>query len=155
LIKLAPFARERGLSMLAIDLLGERSDDDLDRILRRRLALCRAPTASTIGVAPGLPTSSVRSASTKSVVWGRSWLRRMTSMPPTTGPRRLPVTRSTSGAGALSIKNIPTGPGDNINLQAVYTDGATRYNFESLFPESFVVCNLRQPRMMRARPLGR
>ncbi|GLR84880.1 alpha/beta hydrolase family protein [Bradyrhizobium iriomotense] len=36
LIKLAPFARERGLSMLAIDLLGERSDDGLDGILRRR-----------------------------------------------------------------------------------------------------------------------
>jgi hypothetical protein len=32
----------------------------------------------------------------------------------------------------LSIKNIPTGPGDSINLQAVYTDGASRYNFQSL-----------------------
>jgi hypothetical protein len=39
--------------------------------------------------------------------------------------------------GALSIKNIPTGPGDSINLQAVYTDGASRYNFQSLFPQSF------------------
>ncbi|MGY4289550.1 hypothetical protein ACVWXO_008816 [Bradyrhizobium sp. LM2.7] len=39
--------------------------------------------------------------------------------------------------GALSIKNIPTGAGDSINLQAVYTDGATRYNFQSLFPQSF------------------
>ena len=38
---------------------------------------------------------------------------------------------------AVSIKNIPTGPGDSINLQAVYTDGATRYNFQSLFPQSF------------------
>src|SRR5216684_632868 len=34
--------------------------------------------------------------------------------------------------GALSIKNIPTGPGDVVNMQAVYTDGATRYNFQSL-----------------------
>jgi hypothetical protein len=34
--------------------------------------------------------------------------------------------------GALSIKNIPTGVGDVINLQAVYTDGATRYNLQSL-----------------------
>jgi hypothetical protein len=34
--------------------------------------------------------------------------------------------------GALSIKNIPTGAGDSINLQAVYTDGATRYNLQSL-----------------------
>ena len=39
--------------------------------------------------------------------------------------------------GSLAIKNIPTGPGDVINLQAVYTDGATRYNFQSLFPQSF------------------
>jgi hypothetical protein len=35
---------------------------------------------------------------------------------------------------ALSIKNIPTGPGDSLNLQGVYTDGASRYNFQSLFP---------------------
>jgi hypothetical protein len=33
---------------------------------------------------------------------------------------------------ALSIKNIPTGPGDTINLQGVYTDGATRYNIQDL-----------------------
>ncbi|WP_298873101.1 porin [uncultured Bradyrhizobium sp.] len=39
--------------------------------------------------------------------------------------------------GALSIKNIPTGAGDSINLQAVYTDGASRYNFQSLFPQTF------------------
>ncbi|WP_426418511.1 porin [Bradyrhizobium genosp. A] len=39
--------------------------------------------------------------------------------------------------GSLSIKNIPTGAGDVINLQAVYTDGASRYNFQSLFPQSF------------------
>jgi len=38
--------------------------------------------------------------------------------------------------GALSIKNIPTGPGDSINLQAVYTDGASHYNFQSLFPQT-------------------
>ncbi|MCK1546953.1 porin [Bradyrhizobium sp. 160] len=31
---------------------------------------------------------------------------------------------------ALSIKNIPTGAGDVINVQGVYTDGATRYNFQ-------------------------
>ncbi|GLR91399.1 porin [Bradyrhizobium iriomotense] len=39
--------------------------------------------------------------------------------------------------GSLSIKNVPTGPGDSINLQAVYTDGASRYNFQSLFPQTF------------------
>ena len=41
--------------------------------------------------------------------------------------------------GALSIKNIPTGPGDVINLQAVYTDGASRYNFQSLFPQTLAI----------------
>ncbi|CAL78219.1 Conserved hypothetical protein; putative signal peptide; putative porin precursor [Bradyrhizobium sp. ORS 278] len=40
---------------------------------------------------------------------------------------------------ALSIKNIPTGPGDSINLQAVYTDGMTRENFQVLFPQQFVM----------------
>jgi len=39
--------------------------------------------------------------------------------------------------GGLSIKNIPTGPGDTINMNAVYTDGASHYNFQSLFPQSF------------------
>jgi hypothetical protein len=34
--------------------------------------------------------------------------------------------------GALQIKNFPTGTGDVLNLQAVYTDGATRYNLQSL-----------------------
>jgi len=33
---------------------------------------------------------------------------------------------------ALSIKNIPTGAGDSINIQGVYTDGATRYNIQDL-----------------------
>ncbi|WP_234683838.1 porin [Bradyrhizobium monzae] len=41
--------------------------------------------------------------------------------------------------GSLSIKNIPTGAGDVINLQAVYTDGASRYNFQSLFPQTFLM----------------
>jgi len=40
---------------------------------------------------------------------------------------------------ALSIKNIPTGPGDVINMQAVYTDGASRYNFNSLMPTTFAM----------------
>jgi len=35
-----------------------------------------------------------------------------------------------AGQLALSIKNIPTGPGDTINLQGVYTDGATSYNIQ-------------------------
>ena len=38
--------------------------------------------------------------------------------------------------GALQFKNIPTGAGDTINMQAVYTDGATRYNFQSLAPQT-------------------
>ncbi len=37
-----------------------------------------------------------------------------------------------AGALALSIKNIPTGAGDTINVQGVYTDGATRYNIQDL-----------------------
>src|SRR5262249_31351289 len=40
---------------------------------------------------------------------------------------------------ALSTKNIPTGRGDTINLQAVYTDVATRYNFQSLAPQNFAM----------------
>ena len=34
--------------------------------------------------------------------------------------------------GALSIANIPTGAGDTINVQGVYTNGATRYNIQDL-----------------------
>ena len=37
-----------------------------------------------------------------------------------------------AGQLALSIKNIPTGAGDTINVQGVYTDGATRYNIQNL-----------------------
>ncbi|MEK9283028.1 MULTISPECIES: porin [unclassified Bradyrhizobium] len=40
---------------------------------------------------------------------------------------------------ALSIKNIPTGAGDTINMQAVYTDGATRYNFQNLAGSTYVM----------------
>jgi hypothetical protein len=41
--------------------------------------------------------------------------------------------------GALSFKNLPTGPGDTLNMQAVYTDGASRYNFQSLFPTTIAM----------------
>src|SRR3954471_20626678 len=41
--------------------------------------------------------------------------------------------------GALSIKNIPTGAGDTLNLQAVYTDGASRYNFQSLAATTYAM----------------
>jgi len=37
-----------------------------------------------------------------------------------------------AGQLALSIKNIPTGPGDTINMSGVYTNGATRYNISDL-----------------------
>lgn len=37
-----------------------------------------------------------------------------------------------AGQLALSIKNIPTGPGDTVNIQGVYTNGASRYNFQDL-----------------------
>jgi hypothetical protein len=39
--------------------------------------------------------------------------------------------------GALSIKNIPTGAGDVLNIQGVYTNGASRYNFQSLANTSY------------------
>ena len=39
---------------------------------------------------------------------------------------------------ALSIKNVPTGPGDSINMQAVYADGATHYTFGNIsWPQNF------------------
>ncbi|RXG84344.1 porin [Bradyrhizobium zhanjiangense] len=34
-----------------------------------------------------------------------------------------------AGQLALSIKNLPTGPGDTINMDVVYTNGASRYSF--------------------------
>lgn len=37
-----------------------------------------------------------------------------------------------AGQLGLSIKNVPTGAGDSINLQGVYTDGATSYNIQDL-----------------------
>ena len=40
---------------------------------------------------------------------------------------------------ALSIKNIPTGPGDTLNIQGVYTNGASRYNFQDLMPANYVM----------------
>jgi hypothetical protein len=40
---------------------------------------------------------------------------------------------------ALSIKNIPTGAGDSINLQGVYTEGASRYNFQDLMAINYVM----------------
>ena len=39
--------------------------------------------------------------------------------------------------GALQVKNLPTGAGDVISMQAVYTDGATRYNLQSLAAVSY------------------
>ena len=38
---------------------------------------------------------------------------------------------------ALQIKNIPTGAGDVINVSGVYTDGASRYNFQELAATSY------------------
>ena len=44
-----------------------------------------------------------------------------------------------AGQLALSIKNIPTGPGDTINIQGVYTNGASRYNAQSLVPTTYAM----------------
>jgi hypothetical protein len=38
---------------------------------------------------------------------------------------------------ALSIKNIPTGAGDSINITGAYSNGASRYVFQSLVPVSY------------------
>ncbi|MHC4049373.1 porin [Bradyrhizobium sp. 25ACV] len=35
-----------------------------------------------------------------------------------------------AGQLAMSVKNIPTGAGDTINMSGVYTSGASRYNFQ-------------------------
>lgn len=40
---------------------------------------------------------------------------------------------------ALSVKNIPTGAGDTLNIQGVYTNGASRYNFHSFIPTAFAM----------------
>jgi hypothetical protein len=40
---------------------------------------------------------------------------------------------------ALSIKNIPTGAGDVLNVQGVYTNGASRYNFQDLMNTSYAM----------------
>ncbi|MCP1835620.1 hypothetical protein J2R76_003960 [Bradyrhizobium sp. USDA 4532] len=44
-----------------------------------------------------------------------------------------------AGQLALSIKNIPTGPGDTINMAGVYTKGASRYNFHSYMNSTFAM----------------
>ncbi|MBH5396232.1 porin [Bradyrhizobium sp. CNPSo 4010] len=40
---------------------------------------------------------------------------------------------------AVSIKNLPTGPGDSINLTGVYTNGASRYNFHDYMSSTFAM----------------
>ncbi|AWL91427.1 porin [Bradyrhizobium ottawaense] len=44
-----------------------------------------------------------------------------------------------AGQLALSIKNIPTGAGDTINMTGVYTDGASRYNFQDYITTAFAM----------------
>lgn len=44
-----------------------------------------------------------------------------------------------AGQLGLSIKNIPTGPGDTINIQGVYTKGASRYNFQDYMSTSYAM----------------
>ncbi len=40
---------------------------------------------------------------------------------------------------ALSIKNIPTGAGDSLSIQGVYTNGASRYNFNDLMGTTYAM----------------
>ncbi|SCB55568.1 Porin subfamily protein [Bradyrhizobium shewense] len=44
-----------------------------------------------------------------------------------------------AGQLALSIKNLPTGPGDTINLTGVYTYGASSYNFHDYMSRSYAM----------------
>jgi hypothetical protein len=44
-----------------------------------------------------------------------------------------------AGQLSLSIKNIPTGAGDSINLQGVYSNGAVRYALGTLAPNVFAM----------------
>ncbi|PIT00818.1 polymerase [Bradyrhizobium nitroreducens] len=44
-----------------------------------------------------------------------------------------------AGQLALSIKNIPTGAGDTVNVQGVYTNGASRYNFNDLMSTTYAM----------------
>jgi hypothetical protein len=44
-----------------------------------------------------------------------------------------------AGQLGLSIKNIPTGPGDTINVTAGYSDGASRYIFQSVSTTSYAM----------------
>jgi hypothetical protein len=44
-----------------------------------------------------------------------------------------------AAALALSIKNIPTGSGDVLNVQGVYTNGASRYDFQDLMGTTYAI----------------
>lgn len=44
-----------------------------------------------------------------------------------------------AGQLALSIKNIPTGAGDTINMSGVYTNGASRYNFQEYMSSTYAI----------------
>lgn len=44
-----------------------------------------------------------------------------------------------AGQLALSIKNLPTGAGDTINLTGVYTNGASRYNFHDFMTINYAM----------------
>lgn len=44
-----------------------------------------------------------------------------------------------AGQLALSIKNIPTGAGDTINMSAVYTNGASRFNFQDYMTTTYAM----------------
>ncbi|MDA9488893.1 porin [Bradyrhizobium sp. CCBAU 11361] len=44
-----------------------------------------------------------------------------------------------AGQLALSIKNLPTGAGDTINLQGAYTKGATMFSIQENFPTAWAI----------------
>ncbi|WP_050399769.1 porin [Bradyrhizobium embrapense] len=44
-----------------------------------------------------------------------------------------------AGQLALSIKNLPTGPGDSVNMSGVYSHGASRYSFHDYGSSTFAM----------------
>ena len=108
---------------------------------RRLLSSAPVPQASAPSVPVTtrmrrLPISSARCRSTRPGARSRVRSRRMTTMRRTIGGTELtghPDDKwGCAVQGALSIKTPEMGVGDVLNIQGVYTDGATRYNIQDL-----------------------
>ena len=111
--------------------------------------------------ARGCPISSVSSVSTRLGVCSRLRSRRMHNHPTyytaTNEATGHPDAKfGWAGQLALSIKNIPTGVGDSINIQGAYAEGASRYELPELGPDQLRdVRRQRQRRISEPRPCWR